>query len=74
MAPRPGYKTILRSRSGIFPADILYQTPRAPDENGPIFRIALTHHQEECADLYLAVRMAVIADEVLGQLTQDNVW
>jgi tRNA-Thr(GGU) m(6)t(6)A37 methyltransferase TsaA len=37
------------------------------------FRIALTHHQEECADVYMAVRMAVIADEVLGQLTQDDV-
>lgn len=37
------------------------------------FRHAFTHHQEECADLYLAVRMAVVADEVLGQLTRDEV-
>jgi len=37
------------------------------------YRHALNHHQETCADLYLAVRMAVIADEVLGQLTQDDV-
>lgn len=34
---------------------------------------ALAHHQEECADLYLAVRMAVIADDVLGQLTRNEV-
>lgn len=36
-------------------------------------RIALAHHQEECADVYLAARMAVVADEYLGQLTQDDV-
>lgn len=37
------------------------------------WRHAVTHHQEECSDLYLAVRMAVIADEALGQLTRDEI-
>lgn len=34
---------------------------------------ALTHHQEECTDLFLAVRMAVIAGEILGQITRNEV-
>lgn len=34
---------------------------------------ALTHHQEECADLYMAVRMALLADELIGQLNQPDV-
>jgi tRNA-Thr(GGU) m(6)t(6)A37 methyltransferase TsaA len=37
------------------------------------WRHAVTQHQEECSDLYLAVRMAVIADETLGQLTRDEI-
>lgn len=37
-------------------------------------RHALSHHREECADLCLAVRMAVLADEYLGQLTADDVY
>ncbi|HCF48789.1 MAG TPA: tRNA (N6-threonylcarbamoyladenosine(37)-N6)-methyltransferase TrmO [Syntrophomonas sp.] len=35
---------------------------------------ALTHHQEECDDLYMAVRMALIADEYLGQITLPQVF
>lgn len=29
---------------------------------------ALLHHQEKCAELLLGVRMALVADEYLGQL------
>ncbi|MGI6434456.1 MAG: tRNA (N6-threonylcarbamoyladenosine(37)-N6)-methyltransferase TrmO [Syntrophomonadaceae bacterium] len=37
------------------------------------FKQALTHHQEECDDLYMAVRMALVADEHMGQLTLPDV-
>lgn len=34
---------------------------------------ALKHHQEECGDLYVAVRMALLADEYMGQLTVPDI-
>lgn len=34
---------------------------------------ALLHHQEECAHLALAVRMALVAEEYLGDITADDV-
>lgn len=33
----------------------------------------LVHHQEECRDLYLAARMAAIAEDELGKLNDDTV-
>lgn len=33
---------------------------------------ALTHHQEECPALYLGVRMALVADAVMGQITKED--
>lgn len=36
------------------------------------FKRALTHHQEECSDLYMAVRMAMVADELMGQLNTPD--
>lgn len=37
-----------------------------------MLRQALAHHQEECLSLQLAVRMAVIADEVFGHLNSPD--
>ncbi len=34
---------------------------------------ALSHHQEECADLFMAVRMALAADEYMGHLNRPDV-
>ena len=34
---------------------------------------AINHHQEDCDDLYLAVRMAAIAEEELGKLSNPNI-
>ncbi len=39
---------------------------------GLIMRHALFHHREECLDLYLAVRMAVIAEEYFGKVMSDR--
>jgi len=36
------------------------------------FKEALAHHQEACPGLYLAVRMAMVADELLGQLNTPD--
>ncbi|MDD3364328.1 MAG: tRNA (N6-threonylcarbamoyladenosine(37)-N6)-methyltransferase TrmO, partial [Syntrophomonas sp.] len=33
---------------------------------------ALSHHQEECADLFMAVRMALAADEYMGHLNRPD--
>jgi tRNA-Thr(GGU) m(6)t(6)A37 methyltransferase TsaA len=33
---------------------------------------ALSHHQEECADLLMAVRMALVADEYMGHLNRPD--
>jgi len=33
---------------------------------------ALAHHQEACPDLYMAVRMAMVADEFMGHLNVQN--
>ena len=38
-----------------------------------MYRQALAHHREDCPDLQVAVRMATIAEEHLGQLTVDAV-
>lgn len=35
---------------------------------GFIFKHAMLHHQEDCRDLYLAVKMAAIAEDNLGKL------
>lgn len=37
-----------------------------------MLRQALAHHQEECRDLHLAVRMAMVADEVYGHLNRPD--
>jgi len=37
-----------------------------------MLRQALTHHQEECVSLQLAVRMALIAEEVFGHLNEPD--
>jgi len=36
------------------------------------FKEALAHHQEACPELYLAVRMAMVADELMGQLNTPD--
>ncbi|MGI6096899.1 MAG: tRNA (N6-threonylcarbamoyladenosine(37)-N6)-methyltransferase TrmO [Dethiobacteria bacterium] len=36
------------------------------------FNEALAHHQEICPFLYLAVRMALVADELMGQITKED--
>lgn len=58
-----------------FENDIVFSplTPyiRAVDRSmrqNSFFKRALSHHQEVCPDLYLAVRMALLADELMGQL------
>ena len=38
-----------------------------------VHKKALLHHQEECASLNLAVRMAMVAEEWLGDITADDV-
>lgn len=37
-----------------------------------LLRQALAHHQEECMELQLAVRMALVADEVFGHLNTPD--
>lgn len=39
---------------------------------GFAFKHALTHHQEECADLHMAVRMAAIAEDEMGKLNEAD--
>lgn len=39
---------------------------------GMLLKQARTHHREECRELYVAVRMAVIAEEKLGKLNSDD--
>lgn len=36
------------------------------------FKQALSHHQEECPDLLMAVRMAMVADEYMGHLNRPD--
>ncbi len=38
-----------------------------------LYKKALRHHQEDCADLALAVRMALLAGERLGDVSADDV-
>jgi len=33
---------------------------------------ALSHHQEECPDLFMAIRMAMVADEYMGHLNRPD--
>jgi len=52
-------------------------SPKAPvlrpssreDRWQDLVRLALQHHREECADLHLGARMALIAEERVGKLT-----
>jgi hypothetical protein len=37
-----------------------------------MLRQAQAHHQENCQSLFLAVRMALVADEVFGHLNNQN--
>lgn len=39
---------------------------------GLIKKQAVVHHQEECRDLFIAVRMAVIAEEYMGKLNSPD--
>lgn len=41
---------------------------------GGVRRRALSHHQEECSELSLAVRMALIAEEYLGKLNSPDLF
>jgi len=55
-------------------------SPRAPvlrpssreDRWKDLVRLAVQHHQEECADLHLGARMALIAEERVGKLTSGD--
>ncbi|MDT3700634.1 MAG: TrmO family methyltransferase [Thermincola sp.] len=38
-----------------------------------IMKQALNHHREKCAQLVLAVKMAILAEKELGQLAADNI-
>jgi tRNA-Thr(GGU) m(6)t(6)A37 methyltransferase TsaA len=61
--------------------DIVF-SPRTPHiyslkrkmQRSLLLKQALTHHQEECAGLLLAVRMALIAEERLGQLNSPDLY
>ncbi len=57
----------------IFSPSTPYIRPIDPIMRREIFmKEALAHHQEACSDLYMAIRMAMVADEIMGQLnTQD---
>lgn len=39
---------------------------------GMMKKQAFIHHREECRELYIAVRMAIIAEEYLGKLNSDE--
>jgi tRNA-Thr(GGU) m(6)t(6)A37 methyltransferase TsaA len=62
-----------------FEGDIIF-SPRTPYIRGKtrtshqeqMLRQAVAHHQEKCHFLYLAVRMAVVADEVFGHLNNPD--
>lgn len=55
-------------------------SPKAPVLRPPardtrwddLVRLARQHHQETCGDLYLGVRMALVAEEKLGKLTSPD--
>ncbi len=55
-------------------------SPRAPVLRPPsrdarldaMVRLALQHHQEECDELHLGVRMALVAEERVGKLTSPE--
>jgi len=62
-----------------FENDIVF-SPRTPYIPGKtrtshqeqLLRQALIHHQEKCQSLYLAVRMAMVADEIFGHLNNPE--
>ncbi|HOB12054.1 MAG TPA: tRNA (N6-threonylcarbamoyladenosine(37)-N6)-methyltransferase TrmO [Syntrophomonadaceae bacterium] len=62
-----------------FENDIIF-SPRTPyipgktrtSHQDTLLRQALAHHQEKCPSLYLAVRMALVADEVFGHLNNPE--
>lgn len=64
-----------------FDNDIIF-SPRTPhiwplerEMRKEIFlKQALNHHQELCSDLYLAVRMAMLAEERLGRLNSKDLY
>lgn len=54
----------------IFSPDTPYIKPRESRMvEQMLFKAALNHHQEECEQLILAVKMCVAAEEIFGQLT-----
>lgn len=62
-----------------YEGDIIF-SPRTPHIRGrsrsshqnQMLRQAQAHHQENCQSLFLAVRMALVADEVFGHLNNPN--
>ncbi|HOQ10059.1 MAG TPA: tRNA (N6-threonylcarbamoyladenosine(37)-N6)-methyltransferase TrmO [Syntrophomonadaceae bacterium] len=62
-----------------FENDIVF-SPRTPyfpgktrtSQQDRLLRQALAHHQEKCLSLFLAVRMALIADEIFGHLNNPE--
>lgn len=64
-----------------FENDIIF-SPRTPYIAPPerdrlremFLRLALVHHQEECPDLFLAVRMAVLVGEKFGHLNSPDLY
>lgn len=63
-----------------FEDDIIF-SPRTPYIKGGnlemrrdlLYRQAFSHHQEECLDLHIAVRMASVAEEYLGKIHNPEV-
>ncbi len=62
-----------------FENDIIFspRTPHIPGKNSAyrqnqMLRQAMAHHQEECHYLQLAVRMALVADEILGHINNPD--
>jgi tRNA-Thr(GGU) m(6)t(6)A37 methyltransferase TsaA len=64
-----------------FENDIIF-SPRTPHiyplkremRRGILLQQALAHHQEECVELLMAVRMALVATERLGQLNSPGLF
>jgi len=61
--------------------DIIF-SPQAPYIRPPeldkrrelMLKEAINHHQEDCADLHLALRMALIAEEHFGKLNSQDLY
>jgi len=57
----------------VFSPKTPYIRPLNPVMRRAIFmKEALAHHQEECPDLFMAVRMALVADEYMGHLNRPD--